>query len=39
MRRSPVRPGLVEEIITAFTQRQWVNSERVDRLPLPTTDA
>ena len=39
VRRSPVRPGLVEEIIMAFGGPRWVSSERVNRLPVPTSGA
>jgi hypothetical protein len=34
VRRSPLRTGLVEEIIAAFTEPRWVNSERLDRPPV-----
>jgi hypothetical protein len=34
VRRSPVRAGLVEEIILAFAEPRWVSSERAGGLPL-----
>ncbi|OBG47680.1 hypothetical protein A5669_05020 [Mycolicibacterium fortuitum] len=36
VRRSPLRPGLIEEVIQALGQRRWVESERVAEI---TTNA
>ncbi|WP_166904760.1 hypothetical protein [Mycobacterium sp. DL440] len=38
VRRSPLRPGLVEDILAALDNRRWVQSERVNEIASMVVD-
>jgi hypothetical protein len=39
VRRSPLRPGLIEEILAALAERRWVKSEWVNEIRTAVVDA